>query len=129
MTKAIPVRIRLESGWEDEHVDQQFHGELYRKGTATYIKYTEQDEPSGSTRTLVKLSEREIKIIRHGHVEAEQSFTLHEDRRGHYRTEVGTLPMVTRTMHMDVQLVERHRQCDMVLSIVGSRGARRHFQT
>lgn len=105
MTKAIPVRIKLESEWDDERAEQQFSGQLYRKGTAIYVQYMEEDEQAGLTRTLVKLAEREIKIIRRGQVEAEQNFSVHEERRGHYRTELGTLPVVTRTLHMNVRMV------------------------
>ena len=105
MTKAIPVRIKLESEWDEERAEQQFSGQLYRKGTAIYVQYMEEDEQAGLTRTLVKLAEREIKIIRRGQVEAEQTFSVHEERRGHYRTELGTLPVVTRTLHMNVRMV------------------------
>ena len=103
MAHRISVRIKLVSTWDDERIEQDYRGELYRRGSAIYVRYTEQDEQGGKTRTVVKLSEREIKIMRRGEIESEQTFVLHHKRKGHHRTPAGTLPIVTDTRSMRLE--------------------------
>lgn len=106
MSDNTPVEIELTSSVDGEVVRHRYGGDLYRKGQAFYVRYIEQDESGGETRTLVKLSEQEIKITRRGQIESDQSFSLQERRRGYYQTVMGRLPLVTDTLSMDVRLGE-----------------------
>jgi uncharacterized beta-barrel protein YwiB (DUF1934 family) len=99
----IPVRIDLRSSWDGGQTQYVFKGELYHKDTALYVRYVEKDEEEGEIRTLVKLAEREIKIRRYGHVESEQTYVLHERKAGYHRTRLGTLPVTTDTLELEVR--------------------------
>jgi len=107
MSSSIPVRIELRSIWDGEQTEHRYIGELYHKGAAIYVRYSElDDEGAGETRTLVKLTEQEIKVTRRGQVESEQLYVLHEQRRGFYRTDLGTLPVVTHTSELSLQRMD-----------------------
>jgi len=108
MSVSIPVRIRLDSTIDGEQTRHHYHGELYRRGATVYIRYVESDEQAGEIRTIVKLSAQEIKIMRSGRIQSEQSFVLHERRRGLYRTEMGVLPLETDTMSMELDISAGH---------------------
>lgn len=104
MKSNTPVQIELTSSVDGEVVRHRYDGDLYRKGQAVYVRYIEHDETGTETRTLLKLTEQEIKLTRRGQVESEQSFALQERRRGYYQTSMGRLPLVTETLAMEVVL-------------------------
>jgi len=106
MAGSIPVSIRLDSTLNGEQSQHHYRGELYRRGSSVYVRYIESDDQAGEIRTIVKLSAQEIKIMRSGHIESEQSFVLHERKRGVYRTQMGVLPLETDTMSMEIDLSE-----------------------
>ena len=53
---------------------QKARGDLYRKGDHTYIRYEEEPNELGRTVTLIKLEDNQIRIVRQGDVQAEQTF-------------------------------------------------------
>jgi len=106
MPASVPVSIRLDSTVSGELSQHHYRGELYRKGSSVYVRYTELDEEEREIRTIVKLNAQEIKIMRSGQIESEQCFVLHERKRGLYRTRMGVLPLETDTRSMDVEFSE-----------------------
>ena len=80
MTAKQRVRIRIESRSGSETTVQKARGDLYRKGDHTYIRYEEEPNELGRTVTLIKLEDNQIRIVRQGDVQAEQTFCL--ARRG-----------------------------------------------
>jgi len=104
MSGSVPVRIRLDSTLNGEQLQHHYRGELYRRGSSVYVRYMESDEQASEVRTIIKLNAQEIKIIRSGQIESEQSFVLHERRRGLYRTRMGVLPLETDTMSMEIDI-------------------------
>lgn len=105
MSKSIPVRIELQSTQDGKLSVYEYRGELYHKDTALYVRYIEREE-SGEIRTLVKMSDGEIRIRRHGDVESEQTYVLNERRSGYYRVRGGTLPVETRTNRLGIERME-----------------------
>ncbi|MFC5450439.1 DUF1934 domain-containing protein [Paenibacillus aestuarii] len=105
MTAKQRVRIRIESRSGSETTVQKARGELYRKGDHSYIRYEEAPNELGRTVTLIKLETDQIRIIRQGDVQAEQTFVPGEKRAGFYHTPQGRLELETETHELTSEAV------------------------
>ncbi|WP_040950573.1 DUF1934 domain-containing protein [Gorillibacterium massiliense] len=106
MLDKLPVKLRIVSNNGDETIRQTVAGVRYVRGASQYFRY-EEDEPGiGRTITLLKISPEEIRILRQGNVESEQTFAVGETRPGYYRTPQGNLQLTTRTEDVQVELDE-----------------------
>ncbi|MBD0381943.1 DUF1934 domain-containing protein [Paenibacillus sedimenti] len=97
MTAKQRVRIRIESRSGSETTVQKAKGDLYPKGEHTYIRYEEAQNELGRTVTLIKLETNQIRIIRQGDVQAEQTFVPGEKRVGFYQTAQGRMELEIET--------------------------------
>lgn len=94
-----PVEICIESSHQGETLVQTAQGEMYRKQDTVYYRYNEPDtDAMGNTVTTVKVRKDEIRIIRHGDVKAEQTFTQHGKHNGFYHTPHTRLSLTTQTI-------------------------------
>jgi uncharacterized beta-barrel protein YwiB (DUF1934 family) len=98
------VRILIESRQDGQKTLQEALGELYVKGGHAYVRYEEQASELGRTTSLLRLEPAQIKIIRQGDVQSEQTFVAGEKRAGFYQTAQGKLEleMQTRELHTDL---------------------------
>jgi uncharacterized beta-barrel protein YwiB (DUF1934 family) len=104
MTLRKLVEIRIESSSPEQNMVQSVKGDLYLKGETVYIRYPEPDPAMGDTMTTVKISEQEIKVIRHGSIKSEQSFSKGKEQAGFYQLTQGSLHLNTQTKDIDIQL-------------------------
>lgn len=106
----LPVLITIDSRQDDERVTEHVRGDLYRKGSHFYIRYTEtQSQPervkrrsdsaedASRTQVILKVSENQVKLTRRGQVEAEQTFALGARQNGYYRSSAIRFPLTTAT--------------------------------
>ncbi|MGG3280906.1 DUF1934 domain-containing protein [Paenibacillus solani] len=100
------VSIRLQSLHEEENTVQELPGEAFIKGNVLYVRYIEPaaGPHQGETRAMLKLSEDELKLIRHGQVESEQSFRLGQQLPGYYRSPFTSFQLSTHTRHLELEL-------------------------
>src|SRR5690606_22395892 len=75
-------------------------GVLYRKGGACYLRYEETDETLGSSTTTVRWDDNEIRIIRRGSIESEQTFRPGKSTQGVYALPQGRALLECRTKQM-----------------------------
>ncbi|MCC3378043.1 DUF1934 domain-containing protein [Paenibacillus farraposensis] len=106
MPHIAKVQIRLHSRHDGEDVVQELPGEAIVRGKHLYIRY---DEPlegpqGGTTRNTVKIGPDELKLIRHGEVQSEQSFALGRRLPGFYRSPYLNLNMSAHTQKLDIQM-------------------------
>ncbi|NGZ78209.1 DUF1934 domain-containing protein [Saccharibacillus alkalitolerans] len=101
-----PVLIRIVSRQDEETVEQTLAGQLYRKGKSLYIRYEEPgaDGSRGSVRTLLKVTQEELKVIRHGEVESEQSFRKGSSLSGFYRSPYTRFALIAHTRDLRVRM-------------------------
>jgi uncharacterized beta-barrel protein YwiB (DUF1934 family) len=92
---------------EGQRIEQNFEAELYVKGTHIYYRYNEIDENMGRTITTFKVEPQQIRIIRHGDIQSEQTFVLQSNRAGFYQTPQGKLELATFTHNLSVNLSEQ----------------------
>ncbi|MCD1259976.1 DUF1934 domain-containing protein [Paenibacillus athensensis] len=96
-TPKSKVRIRLESRSDTDKSVQGYEGDLYIKGAHVYVRYEEPLGEQGRTATLIKLERRELRIVRQGDVQAEQTFVAGEKRVGFYQNEHGRMELEMHT--------------------------------
>ncbi|AZS13135.1 DUF1934 domain-containing protein [Paenibacillus lutimineralis] len=86
MTDKNGAKIVITSRQGQEETIQELTGEAMVRGDVIYIRYEEVEKgPTGGvTRALVKISGDEVKIMRHGEVESEQTFRTGHKLPGFY---------------------------------------------
>jgi uncharacterized beta-barrel protein YwiB (DUF1934 family) len=106
MAEKRPVRIRIVSKSDHHTVEQEAVGELYAKGDHYYIRYAETAAEMGKTVTIVKMGRHSLRIIRHGDICSEQTFTEGERIAGYYDTPHGRLELVIVTDTFSMRMHE-----------------------
>lgn len=104
MPESRAVRITLRSSNGAETSVQQMRGEVIEAGSGVYIRYEEPEKgpQGGTTRTTVKVSGQEIKLLRHGVIESQQTFKLGERLPGFYRSPYTTFHMSADTSRLEI---------------------------
>jgi uncharacterized beta-barrel protein YwiB (DUF1934 family) len=107
MTASRRVQLQIISKCEGQHIEQNFLAELYVKGTHIYYRYNEVEENMGRTITTLKVEPQQIRIIRHGDIQSEQTFVLQSNRAGFYQTPQGKLDLATFTHDLSINLTDQ----------------------
>ncbi len=96
--------IRLQSLHEGENTVQELPAEVISKGKALYVRYIEpkMGPHQGETRAMLKLTDDELKLIRHGEVESEQTFRLGQRLPGFYRSPFTSFNLSTHTQRLEL---------------------------
>ncbi|WP_167859449.1 DUF1934 domain-containing protein [Paenibacillus cymbidii] len=106
MTEAVQVPLTIAGGSEDDRIERRTQADLYRKGQHVYLRYSELEEEMGRTTTTVRLGPDGVRIIRHGDVRSEQTFSAGETHRGYYETAHGKVELATSTRELHMRLEE-----------------------
>lgn len=107
------VKIKLNStihpiDGELESYELWLQGSLIQKSGKTFLRYEEVlDEKT--IQTTVKMDKENALILRSGGVKMRLPFSSIQDEHGHYDTQFGALPIVTKTH----QLSHEHHESDL----------------
>lgn len=100
------VSVRLESLQDGQRHIATAAGEATARGTQLYIRYEESEQdPRGesiSVRTTLKISDNELKLIRHGGIQSEQSFAAGRRLPGFYRSPYTQFNLSTETRKLEI---------------------------
>lgn len=104
MSEKKKVLVQVRSQQESENTSGQFLGEMTVRGNTRYVQYVEeyQAPTQGQVRTLLKITDNTLKIIRHGSVESEQSFSAQERLPGFYRSPYTSFNLSTVTDTIEI---------------------------
>lgn len=94
----VRVLVTLESrqdGGKSER--REYAGTLYRKPNAVYVRYEDRSEAEAHIGTTVRWDGRELRIVRRGAVDGEQSFAAGRVTAGRYRSRAADLELETKT--------------------------------
>jgi uncharacterized beta-barrel protein YwiB (DUF1934 family) len=105
MNENRKVQLQIISKCDDQRIEQNFQAELYVKGTHIYYRYNEVDENMGRTITTLKVEPQQIRILRHGDIQSEQTFVLQSSRAGFYQTPQGKLELAAFTHDLNINLI------------------------
>jgi uncharacterized beta-barrel protein YwiB (DUF1934 family) len=104
MKRAVQIDIQGEAA--GQKIEQQNHGELYVLENQLVLRYAETDPSLGNTKTTMKIGAGEIKIIRHGDVESEQTYRSGQMTRGTLRTAGAVLSLEKQTHDIQLEMNE-----------------------
>ncbi|WP_018753749.1 DUF1934 domain-containing protein [Paenibacillus sanguinis] len=107
MSETIPVNLLLTSRQGGDETVQRLRGNALLRGESVYIRYDEPEPgPEGTqTRTMLKITGEELKIMRHGGVESEQTFRSGQRLPGFYHSALTRFQLSTDTLKLDAQLI------------------------
>ena len=101
------VSVTLESLQDGQQSVVYADGEAILRGQQIYIRYEESEPgPQGeqnSVRTTIKIAAGELKLIRHGSVQSEQSFEPGRRLPGFYRSSYTQFNLSTDTRKLEIQ--------------------------
>ncbi|MGG6312922.1 DUF1934 domain-containing protein [Paenibacillus macerans] len=106
MPETKPVNIVLTSRQGTDETVQKLKGNAALRDGVAYIRYEEPEPgPDGKqTRTMIKIAGDELKIMRHGGVEAEQTFRSGQRLPGFYRSAFTRFNLSTDTVKLESRL-------------------------
>ncbi|MEK3945903.1 MULTISPECIES: DUF1934 domain-containing protein [Paenibacillus] len=100
------VSITLVSLQDGQRNVMEANGEVTSKGPHLYIQYEELEQgPRGeevSVRTTIKIAGNQLKLIRHGGIQSEQSFEAGRRLPGFYRSPYTQFNLSTETKKLEV---------------------------
>jgi uncharacterized beta-barrel protein YwiB (DUF1934 family) len=118
----LPVSVKLvtevRDGSQTDTTTLQANGQLFEKNGNQFLSYEEKLEDIGSVRTLVKLSEEQVLIMRSGDVSMRQSFEKGEVTHGHYEHAYGRMQLITQTENINIQVKESPVRGKLLLTYV-----------
>ncbi|UQZ34292.1 DUF1934 domain-containing protein [Paenibacillus sp. PK3_47] len=101
------VSVTLESLQDGQRHIVTAAGEAASRGAQLFIRYEESEQgPRGesiSVRTTLKISDSELKLIRHGGIESEQSFAAGRRLPGFYRSPYTQFNLSTETRKLEIK--------------------------
>ncbi|MNO30428.1 putative beta-barrel protein YwiB [compost metagenome] len=100
------VKIVMTSRQGTDKTVQKLRGEAMVRGSSVYIRYEEPEKgpTGGATRTMVKVTGGEIKIMRHGEVESEQTFQEGRKLPGFYHSPFTKFHLSTDTRRLSAAM-------------------------
>lgn len=107
-----------------EIVEHKAHGSYGYRGGKHYIRYRDRQlSPSEHVPTVIKLSDRELTIIRQGLVSSRQNFILHGETRADYHTPYGMMELVMHTHELSAEFQENTGKIHLAYSLAANGSA------
>lgn len=101
-TNEIPVKISVKTTINDAApVELIVFGRYFQKERATYLQYEEVLEEVGTVRTIVKVSQEEMLILRSGAIKMRLPFRLQQKLPGSYELSLGAFETATLAKKME----------------------------
>jgi uncharacterized beta-barrel protein YwiB (DUF1934 family) len=102
----VTLRTTIDNGSETESHELITFGTKFTKGNDFYLQYSEDGE-TGKTQTTIKYKDVEALLMRGGAVKMRQLFRPGEMTNGHYESQYGMMPMVTKAIS-----IQHHQTID-----------------
>ncbi|WLR50755.1 DUF1934 domain-containing protein [Bacillus tianshenii] len=109
-----PIEVKLVTEIRDsaqrETIAIESSGMKYMKNDALFLTFDEEIEGAGKVKTIMKLNEQELYIMRSGAVSMRQTFQKGEETSGVYQSPYGAMQMKTNTERISYQFDERSKK-------------------
>lgn len=106
----------IQDGRRKETVKLESDGKLYIKDQATIIAFEENLEHVGNVKTMIKIKEDEVLVMRTGAVSMRQVFRKGEETVGEYKSQAGKMQMRTKTEVANYQYQQKNNKGKIVLA-------------
>ncbi|MBA2874435.1 YwiB family protein [Thermaerobacillus caldiproteolyticus] len=118
-TNGIPIHLKqvtdIRDGFRKETVVFETNGLYYVKENAVYLTFEEEQE-AGKVKTVVKITDEEVRILRSGAIHMRHVFRKKEETVGHYESPIGTWTMKTKTDNIEFRYSEKTKKGHLFLS-------------
>ena len=107
--RAEPVIITIQSrffGEEEDDSELLVYGKMYAAREAFYVMYEQVDEDGMESRSLLKITDYALTMIRHGTIKNQMIFMPETVTEGLIETPVGLLPMEIATSAYELAVGE-----------------------
>lgn len=91
----------------EEIIETAAFGEFDQTNENYYLKYEEVSEDGEITKTLIKIQDKNIEVIKRGSIESKMVFIPNEVTETDYSTCYGVLAMAVHTMHTEFHVTEQ----------------------
>ncbi|MEI2401253.1 DUF1934 domain-containing protein, partial [Paenibacillus phytohabitans] len=112
MSTGTPITLKfvteIKEGLRKENVAFDANGLYYIKGNNTYLQFDEEQE-AGTVKTVIKISEKEVLILRSGQVKMRQVYRKNETTNGSFQNQLGTFDLKTKTNNIEFKWYKNSR--------------------
>lgn len=119
MQEGTPITLKfvteMKDGPRKENVAFDANGLYYIKGQSTYLQFDEKQE-IGTVKTVIKISEKEVLILRSGQVKMRQVYRKNEITNGSFQNQLGTFDLTTKTNHIEYKWYNNSRKGRLFLT-------------
>ncbi|MBD8071383.1 DUF1934 domain-containing protein [Bacillus sp. PS06] len=117
--KGTPIQLKFVTEINDQRQKQtvafQANGQYYIKGNSTYLQFIEPND-LGDVKTIVKIKESEVLILRSGAVTMRQLFRKSETTNGTYQSPAGNMEMLTNTNNVEYKFYNKSHKGHLFLT-------------
>ncbi len=118
-TNGVPVHVKfvtqIRDGARKETIAFDTNGLYYEKGQSTYLTFEEPNE-QGQVRTIVKIQDEVVRIMRSGALSMRQMHVKGEKTEGVYESALGTFRLETKTDNVQLEWSEKTRKGQLFLT-------------
>ncbi|MEH7222215.1 DUF1934 family protein [Bacillus sp. JJ1566] len=105
----------IKDGPRKENVAFHANGLYYLKGNNTYLQFDEKQE-AGTVKTVIKISEKEVLILRSGIVKMRQVYRKNETTNGSFQNQVGNFDLTVKTNNIEYKWYKNSQKGTLFLA-------------
>lgn len=117
--EGTPIELKfvteIKDGPRKENVAFDANGLYYIKGENTYLQFDEKQE-AGTVKTVIKISEKEVLILRSGIVKMRQVYRKNETTNGSFQNQMGNFNLTTKTNNIEYKWYKNSRKGKLFLA-------------
>nr|WP_309098252.1 DUF1934 domain-containing protein [Fredinandcohnia onubensis] len=115
----VPIDLKfvteIKDGPRKENVAFDANGLYYIKGDNTYLQFDEKQE-TGTVKTVIKISEKEVLILRSGQVKMRQVYRKNATTQGSFQNQHGTFDLTAKTNNIEYKWYKNSRKGTLFLA-------------
>jgi uncharacterized beta-barrel protein YwiB (DUF1934 family) len=116
-----PIHLKqvteIRDGFRKETVVFETNGLYYLKGNTVYLNFEEEQE-AGKVKTIVKITDEEVTVLRSGAANMRHVFRKSEETVGNYQSPLGHFIMKTKTENVQYQYNEKTKKGQLFFSYI-----------
>ncbi|MEH7383854.1 DUF1934 domain-containing protein [Bacillus sp. JJ1521] len=117
--EGTPIELKfvteIKDGPRKENVAFDAIGLYYIKGNKTYLQFDEK-QVMGTVKTVIKISEKEVLILRSGILKMRQIYRKNETTIGSFQNQLGTFDLTAKTNNIEYKWYKNSRKGTLFLA-------------
>ena len=128
--RPLPIKGVQRDEENEAVIESAAFGEFSKVGNTYVLRYDEISEDGDVTKTMIKLSDTGIEVVKRGNTNSKMQFRGGEVTENDYETVYGTLQMAIQTMSLGFEMTEENviAEVDYLLYLNGQMISRNFLQ-